>query len=85
MAKETSAVSVNIARDLYQRVERVRRRKGQSRGAMIEDALCHWLAQQEEAKLIREYKAGYRRRPESRREVAAAKAAAVQLLATMEW
>lgn len=85
MLKETSAVTVTIPRDLYRQVERVRRRKGKTRGAVIHDALSHWLAQQDEAKLVREYKAGYRRRPESRREISAAKAAAVQLLATMEW
>jgi metal-responsive CopG/Arc/MetJ family transcriptional regulator len=85
MPKETSAVTVPIPRDLYQQVERVRRRRGKTRGAVIRDALSHWLAQQEEAKLVREYKAGYRRRPESPREISAAKAAAVQLLATMEW
>lgn len=85
MPKQTSAVSVTIPRDLYQEVERVRRRNGKTRGAVIQDALCHWLAQQEETKLVRAYKAGYRRTPESRREVTAAKAAALQLLATVEW
>jgi hypothetical protein len=35
--------------------------------------------------LVREYQAGYRKRPETRREVKAAEAAAVQLLATTEW
>ena len=78
-------MTIPIPRDLYQEVERVRRRTRKTRGAVIQDALRHWLAQQDEAKLVREYKAGYRRMPESRREVAAASAAALHLLAMTEW
>ena len=52
---------------------------------MIQDALRDWLESQAHATLVREYEAGYRRRPEGRREVKAAEAAAVRLLATEDW
>ncbi len=52
---------------------------------MIQDALRHWLKNQNEALLVREYEAGYRKKPEGRREVKAAEAAAVRLLSVEEW
>ena len=53
-----------------------------SLGAVRQDALRYWLDHQAEAALALEYEAGYRRRPEGRREVKAAEAAAVRLLST---
>ena len=47
----------------------------------MQDALRYWLRHQAEI----EYEEGYRRKPEGRREVEAAKAAAVRLLRTEEW
>lgn len=85
MPRTGNKVAVTIPADLYREVEHVRRTTGKTRGEVVRDALQHWLARQEEALLVREYKAGYRKRPESRGEVKAAEAAAVQLLATAEW
>ena len=45
----------------------------------------HWLARHEEAELIRQYEAGYLKRPETRKEIAAAQSSAVKLLAREEW
>jgi metal-responsive CopG/Arc/MetJ family transcriptional regulator len=76
---------MSIPDDLYKAVEQARKKSGKSRSAILQDALRHWLRQQEQAMLIREYEAGYRRKPESKREVKAAEAAAVRLLAAEEW
>ena len=48
-------------------------------------AFRHWLKQQEQAVLIRAYEAGYRKMPEGEKEITAAQAAAVRVLATEEW
>jgi metal-responsive CopG/Arc/MetJ family transcriptional regulator len=85
MAKQAAKVAVSIPGSLYQAVERVRKSSGKSRSGIVQDALRHWLECQAQAALVREYEAGYRRRPESRREIQAAQAAAVRLLATEEW
>ena len=85
MPRIGSRVAVTIPADLHQQVEHARRATGKSRGEVVRDALEHWLARQEEVLLVREYEAGYRKKPETRREVKAAEAAAVQLLATTEW
>jgi metal-responsive CopG/Arc/MetJ family transcriptional regulator len=85
MRRAAAKVAVSIPSDLYDAVERARKRTGKSRSAMMQDALRHWLAQSERAGLVREYEAGYRRRPEGKSEVKAAEAAAVRLLASMDW
>jgi metal-responsive CopG/Arc/MetJ family transcriptional regulator len=85
VAKPATKVAVSIPNGLYQAVERARKASGQSRSAVVQDALRHWLDSQAHAVLVREYEAGYRRRPESRREIEAAKAAAVRLFSTEDW
>ena len=85
MIKPATKVAVSIPSGLYQTVERVRKASGQSRSAIVQDALRHWLHSQAQAALVREYEAGYRRKPEGRREIKAAEAAAVSLLATEDW
>ena len=43
------------------------------------------LKHRAEVTLVREYEAGYRRKPETRREVKAAESVAVRLLSETEW
>jgi metal-responsive CopG/Arc/MetJ family transcriptional regulator len=85
MARVATKVAVSIPEDLYRAVEQVRRATGRTRSAVVQDALRHWLRQQAQASLVREYEAGYRRKPESRREVKAAEAAAARLFADDDW
>ncbi len=85
MARVATKVAVSIPDDLYRAIEKARRRSGKSRSAVMQDALRHWLQHQAQVALVREYEAGYRRKPESRREVKAAQAAAVRLLSTEDW
>jgi metal-responsive CopG/Arc/MetJ family transcriptional regulator len=85
MAAPATKVAVSIPAELYRAVERIRRASGKTRSAIVQDALRHWLRSQTEALLVREYEAGYRRLPESRREIDAATAAAVRLLSSEEW
>ena len=85
MAKAATKVAVSIPDDLYRAVERARRKSGKTRSAVVQDALRAWLDHQANAALVREYEVGYRRRPESRREIKAATSAAVRLLAGEPW
>jgi metal-responsive CopG/Arc/MetJ family transcriptional regulator len=77
----TAKIAISLPAPLYQAVERARKVSGKSRSAVIQAALRHWLDAQAHASRVREYEAGYRRRPEGPREIAAAEAAAVRLLA----
>ena len=85
MPKSATKVAISIPSGLYQAVERARKTSGKSRSMVIQDALRHWLDSQAHAALVREYEAGYRRRPEGRREVKAAEKAAIRLFSTGDW
>ncbi len=85
MAKVATKVAVSIPDDLYRAVERVRRTRRETRSAVIQAALRHWLAHEAQQVLVRDYVAGYRRKPEGRREILAAEATAVRLLSAEEW
>jgi len=85
MGRGATKVAVSIPDDLYQAIEKLRKIRGRSRSAVVQDALRHWLHAQAQSARVREYEAGYRRRPESRREVKAAEAAAVRLLSSDDW
>ena len=78
-------MAVSIPAELYRAVERARKVSGKTRSAVMQDALRHWLTQQAQAQMVREYEAGYRRRPEGLREIKAAQASAVRLLSTENW
>jgi metal-responsive CopG/Arc/MetJ family transcriptional regulator len=85
VAKAATKVAVGIPDELYRILERVRRVRGKTRSAAIQEALRYWLDHEAQRALVREYEAGYRRKPEGRREIKAAEAAAVRLLATEDW
>jgi metal-responsive CopG/Arc/MetJ family transcriptional regulator len=80
MPTKVAKVAVTMPLDLFREVEAVRRRESKTRSAVVQEALRHWLRGEKQAVLAREYSAGYRRRPETRREIDEALASAVGLL-----
>ena len=85
MSKIATKVAVSLPDNLYRAVEQARKKSGKSRSAVMQDALHHWLRQQEQAVLIREYEAGYQKKPESKQEVKAAEASAIRLFIAEDW
>ncbi len=85
MPKGAAKVAVSVPAQLYRAVEALRKRTGQTRSAVVQEALRHWLRSRAEADLVREYEAGYRRRPEGRCEVAAARATAIGVFEDDGW
>ena len=85
MPKVATKVAVSIPDDLYRAIERARKRHRKTRSAVMQDALRYWLRHENEIALVREYEEGYRRKPESRREIKAAEAAAVRVLSAEKW
>ena len=85
MSKIATKVAVSLPDNLYRAVEQARKKSGKSRSAVMQDALHHWLRQQEQAVLIREYEVGYQKKPESKQEIKAAEASAVRLVIAEDW
>jgi metal-responsive CopG/Arc/MetJ family transcriptional regulator len=82
---DVKKIAISLPGKLMSRVESARKRTGETRSAFIKRALEQALARREEAALIARWEAGYRRRPETAEEVAAAEASAVELLAGEPW
>ena len=80
MSSRAVKVAVTVPAQLFRELEGVRRRRSQTRSAAVQEALRHWLRAQQHATLVREYEAGYRRKPETRREIDEALVTAVGLL-----
>jgi metal-responsive CopG/Arc/MetJ family transcriptional regulator len=80
VAKGAAKVAISLPDELYRAVEGARRRAGKSRSAVVQEALRAWLRRQAQGDLVREYEAGYRRRPEDAREIEEALATAEPLL-----
>ena len=85
MPRLATKVAVSMPTDLFRVVEGIRKKSGRSRSAILQEALRLWLREQQQARWARQYESGYRSKPETRREVAMAEAAAVRLLASQEW
>ncbi len=79
MARGAVKIAVSIPPDLFRSVETARKRARQNRSAAVQEALRQWLKSRAQAELVREYEAGYRKRPEGPGEIAAAMRAAVDL------
>jgi metal-responsive CopG/Arc/MetJ family transcriptional regulator len=73
-------IAVTVPAQLYKAMESARKRQARSRSAIVQEALRQWLRQQVHAALVHEYEQGYRRKPETKREIDAAMATAISLL-----
>jgi metal-responsive CopG/Arc/MetJ family transcriptional regulator len=73
-------IAVTVPAQLYKAMESARKRLARTRSAIVQEALRHWLRQQAQAALVREYEQGYRRKPETKHEIDAAMATAIGLL-----
>ncbi|WP_447973507.1 ribbon-helix-helix domain-containing protein [Nitrospira sp. Kam-Ns4a] len=60
MPRPSTKVAVSLPSELFRAVERARKKSGKSRSAVLQATIRHWLKQQEQAVLIRDYEAGYR-------------------------
>lgn len=85
MGGRAAKVAVSIPTSLYTAVEGARKKRGATRSAVVQDALKLWLERQRELAAVMRYVKGYRRKPETARDIAAAEAAATRLLAAEKW
>ncbi len=78
-------VAITVSPEVLHAAEALRRGTGESRSAVCERALRYLLDAERQAELSRQYVAGYRRAPESRREVQEALARAAGALTVEPW
>src|SRR5207247_3422677 len=85
IAMSTTKSPPTVPAQLHRAVEKALPTTGLSRSAVVQRALRLWLERSVHEAAVREYVAGYRARPEGPRDVKAAEAAAVRLLAGDAW
>ena len=82
---EVKKIAISLPAEMVSRVEKSRARTGESRSAFIRRALEQVMAEREGRVQIAKYVEGYRKHPETAREVKAAEASAAELLAGEPW
>jgi metal-responsive CopG/Arc/MetJ family transcriptional regulator len=78
-------IAVSLDPELLDRAERVRRRTGESRSALVSRALRLLTREEEKAQRIVEYVRAYREHPETAEEIASIRAVAKRSLAAIPW
>ncbi len=81
----TEKVAISLPSELLKKVESIRKVTGESRSSFIRRAVEAILSEWERKELIAKYEEGYRKKPETPGEIAAAEAAATELLAGEPW
>lgn len=66
----TKKVAISLPDDLYQRLEQLRRRRGDPRSLVIQEALGEYLVRRERREQIEAYIRGYTEMPETEQEMA---------------
>ena len=82
---QTSKIAVSLSSTLLERVERARHETGETRSAFVRRAVELALLADKEKALRARYLEGYRKHPETTKEVRAAEASAARLLAEEPW
>jgi metal-responsive CopG/Arc/MetJ family transcriptional regulator len=78
-------IAISLPSELVSDLERIRKQTGETRSAFIRRALELAMAERKQRVQIARYLEGYRKHPETAKEIKAAEAAATALLAEEPW
>lgn len=78
MAISTVKTGVSLPKDEYQQLEKIRRKMGLSRSALFKKVLSSWLKNLQEQEKVKRYIEGYKKHPESVREIKAIEKASAE-------
>ena len=69
---KTMKIAVSIPKEDFEKIESVRKKSKLHRSAIIHKAIRYYFKNMEEQELIKQYEEGYRKKPESLKEIGAA-------------
>ena len=78
--RTSAKVAIRLPRSVLREAERLCKKTGESRSALIQRLIRQALTDEEKRELLRRYKEGYRMNPESSAEIMAAEASANRLM-----
>lgn len=82
---KTKKIGISLPKKHFEAIEKIRKKLGLDRSAVIDLAIQHWLKAQKEAKLVQEYIEGYKRKPESIDELKAMEQSSARAFEDEEW
>jgi len=69
--RKTSKIAISLPKEDFDKIEKLRKKRGLERSALVDKAIRFWLAHLEQEELVRRYEEGYRKKPESIPEIKA--------------
>jgi hypothetical protein len=85
MSSATVKIGVSLPKEKFSAVEKMRKKLKKTRSALITEAITLWLNEKQEEELVKRYVAGYKERPETKKERDEALAISQEALGFEEW
>jgi|FaiFalDrversion3_1042247.scaffolds.fasta_scaffold04605_1 metal-responsive CopG/Arc/MetJ family transcriptional regulator len=85
MPSETVKIGVSLPKEKFSAVEKMRRKFKKTRSALIAEAISLWIQEKKEEELVRQYVAGYKKHPETKKEREEALKISQEVLESEEW
>lgn len=76
--RKTQKFAISLPKEDFEKIEKIRKRLGFERSALIDKAIRFWLKNLEQEELIRRYEEGYKKQPEDIVEIIAMENAAIE-------
>lgn len=67
----SSKIAISLPKEDFDKIEKLRKKLGFGRSAVIDKAIRFWLSHFEQEELVKQYEEGYRKKPESIQEIKA--------------
>ena len=68
---KSAKIAISLPKENLKKIERIRKKLGLKRSAIIDRAISFWLKCLEEQEMVRQYEEGYKNEPESISEIQA--------------
>jgi metal-responsive CopG/Arc/MetJ family transcriptional regulator len=82
---KTSKIAISLPMEDLEKIERIRKKRGLQRSAVIDEAIRFWLGSLEEEQMVKQYEDGYRKKPESLEELKAMEEASAKAFEEDGW
>ena len=82
---KTLKIAISLPREDFEKIETLREKLGLKRSAIIDRAIRFWLNHLEKKEMIKQYEEGYRKKPESIKEIRAQELASADAFQEEDW
>jgi len=82
---KTKKIAISLPADVFRKVEKARKKTGESRSAFIKRKIEYVFSKEEHDALVKQYIEGYQKFPETEDDVNIVKASAMKILAEEPW